>query len=139
MATHRDNGASGFYHELFKRPLERDEIVCWKALVTVHEVAREGHQKVYYKQIPSYWIRSLKTVITGFHFSSQFRTLIAAVQKVLVILQFLSKRVDVGALIVLYNDLLIHKFQFHHQFPDLPGDLNPDVVHKRLKLSSQQR
>lgn len=46
VETWNNTGGNDFLYELFRRQLETNEIICWKALVTVHTVLIEGHPKV---------------------------------------------------------------------------------------------
>lgn len=57
VETWNHAGANDFLYELFRRQLETNEIVCWKALITVHTVLLEGHPKV---EFISYFLNNQK-------------------------------------------------------------------------------
>ncbi|KYR02947.1 I/LWEQ domain-containing protein [Tieghemostelium lacteum] len=42
LECYNENSSRGFFMELFKRPLDSNDIVCYKALITIHKVVQEG-------------------------------------------------------------------------------------------------
>lgn len=46
MESWKEAGGSDIFMEIFKRPLEQNEITCWKALITIHSLLYEGHPRV---------------------------------------------------------------------------------------------
>ena len=46
LETHSVHGAMSFYRELAKQSIFKNDLICWKALCTVHRVMMDGHPKV---------------------------------------------------------------------------------------------
>jgi len=109
LETWKINGGSDFLHELFKRPLEVNDVVFWKALITLHTVLNEGHPKVvedcYYQQsfleqLKASWQRG-----TGGNPNVTTNT---------------------KALIVSYCNFILSKLTFHKQYPEFPSDFSKE-------------
>jgi len=46
LEAHKDHGGNAFFNEVFRRPIDRDEIVAWKTLVVCHHLMSEGPRGV---------------------------------------------------------------------------------------------
>lgn len=46
LASWAEQGAQEIFADLFKRPLNVREISCFKCLIIIHKLLREGHPKV---------------------------------------------------------------------------------------------
>eukprot|EP01114_Cavostelium_apophysatum_P008525 TRINITY_DN2106_c0_g1_i1.p1 TRINITY_DN2106_c0_g1~~TRINITY_DN2106_c0_g1_i1.p1 ORF type:complete len:1001 (-),score=389.23 TRINITY_DN2106_c0_g1_i1:15-3017(-) len=115
LQTHNEHGASGFYHELFKRPLDRDEVICFKAMVTIHTVLQEGHPKVLEDSF--YRVTLLESLVNFW--------------------KNLPK--ETSELICLYLDFLLNKIAFHHQHTEFAGDFSAEAYARRKPTIERTR
>eukprot|EP01119_Soliformovum_irregulare_P007050 TRINITY_DN19455_c0_g1_i1.p1 TRINITY_DN19455_c0_g1~~TRINITY_DN19455_c0_g1_i1.p1 ORF type:complete len:981 (-),score=386.73 TRINITY_DN19455_c0_g1_i1:40-2982(-) len=115
IETWGENGGSLFLTELFRRPLESNEVVCWKGLITLHQVMLEGHPKVL--EDVYYRLSFLDAIGTswGRHNTS------------------LSGK-GLFELNNAYSLYIFEKINFHHMEPEFDGDFNVEKFEKRPKL-----
>eukprot|EP00126_Sphaerothecum_destruens_P008824 Sdes_comp20357_c3_seq1m14141 len=95
-----------FWECLKMLPLGTHQIMCWKALITIHELLHDGHP----------------TVIVD---SANHRADMTSLAEL-----WASKRSEYAGLISTYIDFLNEKIAFHLQNPELAGDLNFESYQK---------
>ncbi|KAJ3042635.1 sla2 Src-like adaptor 2 [Rhizophlyctis rosea] len=94
-------GSGSFWHAVKTYPVMGDEVVTFKALITVHKVIRQGHPSV------------LKDAI---HETAWFETLARAVAS--------SSMRGYGVLIRAYVQFLLAKLEYHRTHPEFRGDFD---------------
>eukprot|EP00027_Filamoeba_sp_ATCC50430_P004369 CAMPEP_0168548420 /NCGR_PEP_ID=MMETSP0413-20121227/4549_1 /TAXON_ID=136452 /ORGANISM="Filamoeba nolandi, Strain NC-AS-23-1" /LENGTH=999 /DNA_ID=CAMNT_0008578717 /DNA_START=91 /DNA_END=3090 /DNA_ORIENTATION=+ len=115
LETWKGSSVSPILNELFRRPLETNEVVCWKALVTLHTLLQEGHKRVVHD---AYYRISTLTSLRGMVSRSSTR--------------------GFPQLISLYITFVVDKLNFHHTHPEFQGDFNLEAFQKLLREQTFQ-
>jgi len=111
LETHKLDGGELFFQELLKRPLDKDDNVCWKSLILMHKVFIEGHPNV----LGDAWFRI-----------SIFESIKESWQK------YSSSPHELHELIIAYLKFLLEKITFHHNNRSVPVDISLVQFQKKL-------
>ncbi|KAF2068752.1 hypothetical protein CYY_009926 [Polysphondylium violaceum] len=110
LECYNENSARTFFNELFKRPLDTNDVVCYKAMVTIHKVVQEGpknvlsdtsHRLNWFENLRDHWSR----------YGSR----------------------GYGQLIGEYCTLMIDKIRFHQAHPEFDGGIQLENYSKTHK------
>jgi len=110
LECYNENSARTFFMELFKRPLDTNDVVCYKAMVTIHKVVQEGpknvlsdtsHRLNWFENLRDHWSR----------YGSR----------------------GYGQLIGEYCTLMIDKIRFHQAHPEFDGGISLENYSKTHK------
>eukprot|EP01122_Echinamoeba_exundans_P013081 TRINITY_DN564_c0_g1_i1.p1 TRINITY_DN564_c0_g1~~TRINITY_DN564_c0_g1_i1.p1 ORF type:complete len:948 (-),score=309.27 TRINITY_DN564_c0_g1_i1:42-2885(-) len=100
LESWEERGASAIFMEIFRRPIGQKEFACWKALIVIHKVLREGHPK----SLVDAHIR---------------KNVFEAIKR-----QYHAYASEVGRLISSYASYLLAKIDFHNAHQDLDPSLS---------------
>eukprot|EP01133_Synstelium_polycarpum_P010994 gene10994-12806_t len=112
LETYSENSGKSFYGELHKRPLDTNDVVCYKCIVTIHNVVQEGPRNVLGDTINKLsWFEGLRSHWARYPDSKGY-----------------------GNLIAQYCTFMIDKVRFHQANPTLEGGLSLDNYQKNHKV-----
>ncbi|EGC33912.1 hypothetical protein DICPUDRAFT_48677 [Dictyostelium purpureum] len=101
LECYSENSARTFFMELYRRPLDSNDVVCYKALITIHKVIQEGPKNVLGDTISRVqWFEGLRD-----HWARYDNR-------------------GFGHLVAEYCTLLIDKIRFHQAHPEFDGGLS---------------
>ncbi|EGG14632.1 I/LWEQ domain-containing protein [Cavenderia fasciculata] len=112
LTCYADNSARPFFNEIYKRPLDTNDVVCYKALTTIHKVVQEGPKNVLAdtsKKIN--WFESLRAHWSRYPDTKGF-----------------------GHLIAEYCTFFVDKIRFHIAHPEFDGGLSIENFQKNNKF-----
>ncbi|PRP76731.1 I/LWEQ domain-containing protein [Planoprotostelium fungivorum] len=121
IEAHKDGGGNTFFNEVFRKPLERDEIAAWKALVVCHHVMSEGPRGV----LDDASYRS--TTFEGLR--SMYGRNNVGIQG--------TKHYSV--LIETYANFILDKIKFHQAHPEFPNDFKLETFLKHKDSRDQRK
>ncbi|KAL6053856.1 sla2 Src-like adaptor 2 [Balamuthia mandrillaris] len=102
LETHNVHGGVSFYREVAKRPVFKDQVVCWRALNCIHRVMMDGHPKVL--KDSAYEMRMFEDLRANWARARDMG--------------------GYGVLNVAYIDFLISKIRFHNKHPVFDGNIS---------------
>ncbi|GAM21066.1 hypothetical protein SAMD00019534_042410 [Acytostelium subglobosum LB1] len=112
LECHNENSARSFLHELYKRPLDTNEVVCYKAIITIHKVVQEGPKNVLSDVSHKIsWFENLRQHWRRHHDKAGFANLVGE-----------------------YCTFMIDKIRFHQAHPEFDGGLTMDGYQKNHKF-----
>ncbi|KAN0000816.1 hypothetical protein ACTFIZ_001260 [Dictyostelium cf. discoideum] len=113
LECYNENSARTFYMELYRRPLDTSDVVCWKSLITIHKVVQEGPKNVLSDTISRVgWFENLRDHWARF-----------------------DNR-GFGRLVADYCTLIIDKIRFHQAHPEFDGGLSLENYSKNHRPES---
>ncbi|XP_047141929.1 huntingtin-interacting protein 1 isoform X1 [Hydra vulgaris] len=99
IGTWQERGNSMFWLILGKQPLPSQPILCWKSMLVLHKILREGHPNVLRDSYQ--YKKTLRDLLSVYKFQGG----------------------AYGTLVCEYLKILLTKLDIHHKYPGIPGAL----------------